>query len=40
MPFLKIFVTEFSGTMKARNLKVRIIMDNNWMCTGIGAKGS
>ena len=31
MPFLKIFVTDFSGTMKARTLKARINMDNDWM---------
>ena len=29
MPFLKIFVTDFSGTMKAQKLKVRINMDND-----------
>ena len=28
---LKIFVTDFSGTMKARKLKVWINMDNDWM---------
>ena len=31
LPFLKIFVTDFSGTMKARNLKVCINMENDWM---------
>ena len=31
LPFLKIFVTDFSGTMKASKLKVRINMDNDWM---------
>ena len=31
LPFLKIFITDFSGTMKARKLKVCINMDNNWM---------
>ena len=31
LPFLKIFVTDFSGPMKARKLKVRINMDNDWM---------
>ena len=31
LPFLKIFVTDFSGTIKARKLKVRINMDNDWM---------
>ena len=31
LPFLKIFVTDFSGTMKARKLKVRLNMDNDWM---------
>ena len=31
MPFLKVFVTDFSGTTKARKLKVRINMDNDWM---------
>ena len=31
LPFLKIFVTDFSGTMKARKLKICINMDNDWM---------
>ena len=31
LPFLKFFVTDFSGTMKARKLKVCINMDNNLM---------
>ena len=31
LPFLNIFVTDFSGTMKARKLKVHINMDNDWM---------
>ena len=31
MLFSKSFVTDFSGTMKARKLKVRINMDNDWM---------
>ena len=31
LPFLKIFVTYFSGTMKARKLKVCINMNNDWM---------
>ena len=31
LPFLKIFVTDFLGTMKARKLKVHINMDNDWM---------
>ena len=31
LPFLKIFVTDFSGTMKARKLKVCINMDSDWM---------
>ena len=31
LPFLKILVTDFLGTMKARKLKVRINMDNDWM---------
>ena len=31
LPILKIFITDFSGTMKARKLKVRISMDNDWM---------
>ena len=31
LPFLKIFVTDFSGTMKARKPKVCINMDNDWM---------
>ena len=30
-PFLKIFITDFSGTMKTRKLKARINMDNDWM---------
>ena len=28
---LEIFVTDFSGTMKAIKLKVHINMDNDWM---------
>ena len=41
LPFLKIFITVFSGTMKARKLKVPIDMDNDWVycVTRIGAKG-
>ena len=31
LPFLKIFVTDFSGTMKARKLEVCINMVNDWM---------
>ena len=31
LPFLKIFVSDSSGTMKARKLKVGINMDNDWM---------
>ena len=31
LPFLKIFVTDFLGTNKARKLKVPINMDNDWM---------
>ena len=31
LPFLKIFVTDFSETMKARKLKVGINMDNDWI---------
>ena len=31
MPFLKIFVTYFSGTTKARKAKVCINMDNDWI---------
>ena len=31
MPFFKIFVRDFSGTMKAKKLKVHINMDNDWM---------
>ena len=31
LPFLKIFITDFSGTMKARKLKACINMDNDWM---------
>ena len=29
--FLKTFITDFSGTKKARRLKVCINMDNDWM---------
>ena len=29
LPFLKIFVSDFSGTMKARKLKVCINIDND-----------
>ena len=31
LPFLKIFVTDFSKPKTARKLKVRINMDNDWM---------
>ena len=31
LPFLKIFVTDFSGTIKAGKLKVCIDMHNDWM---------
>ena len=31
LPFLKIFVTDFSGTLKAIKLRVRINMDNDCM---------
>ena len=31
LPLLKIFVADFSGTIKARKLKVCINMDNDWM---------
>ena len=31
LPFLKIFVTDFSGTKKGRKLKVCINMDNDWI---------
>ena len=31
LPFLKIFITDFSGTMKTRNLKVCINIDSDWM---------
>ena len=31
LPFLKIFITDFSGIMKARKLKNRRNMDNDWM---------
>ena len=31
LPFSKIILTDFSGTMKARKLKVCINMDNDWM---------
>ena len=42
LPFLKIFVTDFSGTMKARKLKVRINMENDWIIvyTRIRVSGS
>ena len=30
-PFLKIFITDFSGTIKARKLKVCINIDNDWL---------
>ena len=31
LQFLKTFVTDFSGTKKARKLKVHINMNNDWM---------
>ena len=31
LPFLKIFVIDFSGTMKVRKLKLRMNMENDWM---------
>ena len=31
LPFLKIFVIDFSGTMKARQLKDCTNIDNDWM---------
>ena len=31
LPFLKIVITDLSGTMKARKLKVCTTMDNDWM---------
>ena len=31
LPFLKIFITDFSEPKKARKLKVCINMDNDWM---------
>ena len=31
LPFLKIFITDFSGTMKTRKWKVRINKDNDWV---------
>ena len=31
LSFLKVFVTDFSGTMKARKLKACINIDNDWM---------
>ena len=31
LPFLNIFVTDFSGTKNARKLKDCINMDNDWM---------
>ena len=41
LPFLKIFVADFSEPKKARKLKVHINMDNDWMYwyIGIGTKG-
>ena len=43
LPFLKIFVTDFSGTMKARKLKICIIqtwtMPGCTVYTGIGTNG-
>ena len=29
---LEICITDFSGTVKARNLKARINMNTDWMC--------
>ena len=31
LPFLKSFISDFSGTMKARKLKVCINKDNHWL---------
>ena len=31
LPFLKTFMTDFSGTMKARKLNVCVNRDNDWM---------
>ena len=31
LPFLNIFVTDFSESKKARKLKVHINMDNDWL---------
>ena len=31
LPFLKIFLTDFSEPMKSRKLKVPINMDNDWI---------
>ena len=31
LSLLKIVLTDFAGTMKARKLKVRVNMDNDWM---------
>ena len=41
LPFLKIFITDFSGTMKARKLKVCINMEMTGciVYTRIGANG-
>ena len=39
LPFLKIFLTDFSGTMKTRKQKVRINMDNDWMYHGYWNRG-
>ena len=41
LPLLKVFLTDFSGTMKARKLKVCLNMDNDgmYLYTRIVAKG-
>ena len=39
LPFLKIFVTDFSGSMKARKLKIRINRDNDWIYSVYWKKG-
>ena len=31
LPFLKVFITDFSEPKKARKLNVHINMDNDWM---------
>ena len=39
LPFLKTFITDFLGSMKARKLKVCINMDNDWLYSVYWNKG-